>query len=95
MGLQLIDNTTAGIGVVVLHVVGGLPAAAAGLQVGHVIQSVDGELAWDHKSALQRISAQYAANDAVTLVVQMRKLTEGNVLQQRVGEMPVNIVVCN
>jgi S1-C subfamily serine protease len=61
VGLQLIDNTTAGIGVVVLHVVAALPAALAGLHVGHVIQSIDGELAWDHKSALQRISALYAA----------------------------------
>jgi hypothetical protein len=31
----------------------------------------------------------------VTLVVQLRKLTDGNVLSQRVGEMPVNIVVCS
>ena len=65
VGLQLIDNTTAGLGVVVLHVVDGLPAAQAGLEVGHVIQSVDGELAWDHKSTLKRISSIFAANGEV------------------------------
>ena len=68
-------------------------AALAGLEVGHVIQSVDGSLAWGHKATLKQIADTYVAKGQVQCVVQMRKLTEGNVLNQRIGEMPINIVV--
>ena len=59
----MIDNTTAGLGVVVLHVAEGLPAARAGLQVGHVIQSVAGNIALEHKGVLKVIQSAYAAGE--------------------------------
>lgn len=44
VGMTLIDNATAGLGVVVLHVIEGGLAHTAGIEVGHVIVSVDGQL---------------------------------------------------
>ena len=63
VGITLIDNSTAGLGVVVLHVAEGLPAARAGLQVGHVIQSVAGNIALEHKGVLKVIQSAYAAGE--------------------------------
>ena len=92
-GLTLIDNTTNGLGVVVLHVAEARPAHVAGLQVGHVIMACDGRLCWDHKSTLRQMTSALASKGEVDLVVQLRKLTEGNVLNQRIGEIPINVVV--
>lgn len=44
VGLTLVNNTQAGIGCVVVRVASGLGGDRAGLQVGHVILSVQGEL---------------------------------------------------
>ena len=93
VGLTLINNTTAGIGVVVLHVDEGGLAAQAGVEVGHVIQSVNGVLAWDHKEVLSAMLKQIQKEGRARLVVAMRKLTEENVSKQRVGEIPINIVI--
>lgn len=65
LGITLIDNTTAGVGVVVLHAAEGLPAARSGLQVGHVIQSVAGQLAMDHKSTLKLLHSELQAHGVV------------------------------
>lgn len=93
VGLTLIDNTSAGVGVVVLHVAEASPAQLAGLEIGHVLTSCEGKLSLDHKQTLRQIDAEWAAKGEVNLVVQLRKLTEGNVMNQRIGEMPINIVV--
>ena len=90
VGLTLVNNTTAKLGVVVVHVVKGSAADKAGLNVGHVIQSVDGELAWHHHEIISKIDA---SSSTVELVVARRKLTEANVLNQHVGQVPVTIVV--
>lgn len=90
VGLTLVNNTTAGFGVVVVRVTPGLGAAHAGLEVGHVLLSIDGELALNHKDAIQRMDG---AMKTVELVVASRKLTEENVLRQHIGQVPVSIVV--
>ena len=47
-GVTVVTNT-AGVGVVVTAVVPGRAAARSGLEVGHVVVSMDGILARDHK----------------------------------------------
>ena len=90
VGLTLVNNTTAKLGVVVVHAIQGSAADRAGLTIGHVIQSVDGELAWHHQDVIRKIDA---ATSAVELVVQKRKLTEANVLNQHIGQVPCEIIV--
>lgn len=98
IGLTLIDNGTAGLGVVVLHVLEGKAAARGGLEVGHIIQSVNGQLVYDHKMALARIMDSVATTGKAQLVCLFRKLTESNLVNerrpadQRVGELPVAII---
>ena len=90
VGLTLVDNTAANLGVVVVHAIQGSAADKAGLRIGHVIQSVDGELAWHHRDIIRKMDA---SSSAVELVVQKRKLTEANVLNQHIGQVQCEIIV--
>ena len=69
VGLTLVNNTTARLGVVVVHVIKGSAAEKAGLDVGHVIQSVDGELAWHHRDVISKIAFAPNGRDLVLLTI--------------------------
>ena len=93
VGLTLVNNTNAKIGVVVVHVIPGAAADRAGLIIGHVIQAVDDEISWHHREVIDKLDA---AQGTVTLVVQKRLLTEANVLNQHIGQVQCTILVdCN
>lgn len=90
VGVTLVNNTTAGYGVVVVRVVPGLGADRTGLEVGHVILSANGQLAMHHREV---IGAMDASKTSVELVVAARKLTEANVVNQYIDRMPITILV--
>jgi len=88
VGVTLVDNIAAGLGVVVVAVVPGLAADRAGLEKGHVILSVNGELARQHRQVIQQIDG---SSEIARLVVAARKLTDQNVMSQHVGTVPCEI----
>ena len=88
--IRLVNNTQSGFGCVVVQALKGHGGAHAGLEVGHVIQSVNGQLAWEHREVIKQIDD---ASGTVEIVVAKRKLTEANVLAQHVGQVPVDIIV--
>lgn len=88
VGVTLVDNIAAGLGVVVVAVVPGLAADRAGLEKGHVILSVNGELARQHRQVIQQIDG---SSEIARLVVAARKLTDQNVMSQHVGQCPCEI----
>lgn len=90
VGLTLVNNTQAGVGVVVVQVAKGLAAQQAGLEIGHVILAIDGELAVQHRAAIKQLDER---SDLVELTVASRKLTEANVLCQHVGEVPCEVFI--
>jgi len=90
VGLTLVNNTQAGIGVVVVQVARGLAADQAGLEVGHVILAIEGELAFEHRAAIKQLDN---SSSVATLTVASRKLTEANVLCQHVGEVPCEVFI--
>lgn len=90
VGLTLVNNTQAGVGVVVVQVAKGLAAQQAGLEIGHVILAIDGELAVQHRAAIKQLDER---PDLVELTVASRKLTEANVLCQHVGEVPCEVFI--
>ena len=94
VGLTLVNNAAAGVGVVVAHVQKGLAADRAGIEVGHEILSVDGLLAWDHKAVIIQIDeARGCDSGRCELAVATRKITETNVLNQSIGQIPIEIIV--
>ena len=88
-GVTLVTNT-AGVGVVVTAVVAGCAAARSGLEVGHVIVSLDGILARDHAQVVRQMDN---GKGRLVVVVAARKLTQDNVLTQHVGQVPCEIVI--
>ena len=75
---------------VVAHVEKGKSADAAGLKVGHVVLSVDGILALEHKPIIKQIDE---SDGVVSLVVANSKLTEASVLNQALSMVPCVIEV--
>jgi len=90
VGLTLVNNNQAGLGCVVVSVMRGLAGARAGLEVGHVIMAVDGELAWEHSDVIRMVDE---ASGPVQLTVAARKLTEKNVLEQHLGCVPCEVII--
>lgn len=90
IGITLVNNSNAGVGVVVVHVAPGLAAYRAGIEVGHEIVAVGGQLAWDHKAVINMIDSVVGS---VELTVSARKITEANVLNQHIGQCPVDVIV--
>jgi membrane-associated protease RseP (regulator of RpoE activity) len=88
-GVTLVTNT-AGVGVVVTALVAGCAAARSGMEVGHVIVSMDGILASDHRQVVRQMDDGTAR---LAVVVAARKLTQANVLTQHVGQVPCEIVI--
>jgi len=94
VGLTLVNNSAAGLGVIVAHVQKGLAADRAGIEVGHEILSVDNVLCWDHQSVIAQIDAARGCEAGrCELAISTRKITETNVLNQAIGQIPVDIVV--
>ena len=90
VGVTLVANKHAGYGVVVTAVVPGRAAHRAGIQVGHVILSIDGQLSTDH-----RVCTSYmdATPGTLVFVVAKRKLNADNVTRQHVGQVPCEVIV--
>ena len=88
-GVTIVTNTQ-GVGVVVVQLVPGRAAARAGLEVGHVILSMDGQLVRDHRQVVRSMDDSVGR---ISLVVAKRKLTEANVLNQHMGQVPCDIVI--
>jgi len=77
LGMTL-TSSDAQYGVAVVSVDAGSPAAAAGLEKGHVIFAVNGKLAQSHAQALKEMNHQRAAAGVASMLVSGHKLTEGN-----------------
>jgi len=73
-----LTSSDAQYGVAVVSVDAGSPAAAAGLEKGHVIFAVNGKLAQSHAQALKEMNHQRAAAGVASMLVSGHKLTEGN-----------------
>lgn len=77
LGITL-TSTDAQYGVTIVSVDPGSPAAAAGLEKGHVIFAVNGMLAKTHAQTLHEMDHQRAATGVASVLISGHKLTEGN-----------------
>ena len=76
VGLTLVNNISeGGVGVVVVEAKAGLAADRAGLKRGHVIVSVNGVLARNHKEVVDQIDAQASRGGTAEVVVAARELS--------------------
>jgi S1-C subfamily serine protease len=76
VGLTLVNNISeGGVGVVVVEAKAGLAADRAGLKRGHVIVSVNGVLARNHKEVVDQIDAQASRGGTAEVVVATRELS--------------------
>lgn len=94
LGLKLTSSTAAKYGVAVISVEPDSPAAAAGLEPGHVLFAVNGKLAQSETQVLKEMEHQRAAAGVASVLISGRKLTEANLHRQATttGELPVQIV---
>lgn len=93
LGLKLVDAHTSRFGVVVLAVMPDSPAAAAGLQVGHIIYSANGKLAQHPQQVSKELEMQRAMTGVASVLVSEHKLTETSLRRQEepFGELPIAI----
>ena len=91
VGITVVNNSSSvGLGVVVVGLVMFGAAEEAGVEVGHVIRSIDGELACDHERFIEMVDA---ADGRFELVVQISKLTQSNVMTQHLDAVPCDVVI--
>ncbi|HEY1169576.1 MAG TPA: trypsin-like peptidase domain-containing protein [Candidatus Limnocylindrales bacterium] len=83
MGVQLTDGTT---GPVIVAVTAGGPAAAAGVQVGDVVISIDSTLTPDSQTLIDAVAA-YHPGDTIKLKVQHQDGTTAT-LNLTLGQLP-------
>lgn len=87
------DHRLGGLGVIVEAVVPGLAAAQCGLEPGHIIYSTGGVLAMQYAEALRQIQEKYYKAGSVSLVVSAKRMSEAELRNQRIEELPVNIIL--
>jgi len=90
LGISIVDNVTAGVGVIVTCVQPSLAGALAGLEVGHAILAVNGKLAWRHEEVMSQMDGHIGL---VELTIAAQKLSKSELRQHARPILPVDVVV--